>query len=312
MSSSVPDQEDPGSGAPVAWWNAASPVGSDVVLSGAVLLFMALAFAFVLYHYFTVSRRCGQQRDGSVRTVVSSSSSGGQLRTRGTVGGDAVAVTAVPGVRGGVSPALLRALPLTVYSAKDRAGGEALECAVCLADVADGEAARFLPRCGHGFHAECVDLWLRGHSTCPLCRVDVGKADASLMTTMPPAPLPPALPEPANYPTNLPTNVLFWGSQDAVTTIARTAGAGAVGSPRSSTAALVIEVRDRETAAPAAASPREGGAAKPLGLARLSSLRRLWNRGRPDEATASSSRSCRRGDGTERTLPSPLDIWNVT
>ncbi|GJN02827.1 hypothetical protein PR202_ga20214 [Eleusine coracana subsp. coracana] len=289
--SSVPDQYDDtaGSGAPpsVPWWNAASPVGGDVVLSGAVLLFMAVAFAFVLYHYFTVSGRRGERAAVGVRVP----SSGHQRARRGTIG-DAAAAS------GGVSPAVLRALPLTMYSAKDHA---ALECAVCLAEVADGEAARFLPKCGHGFHAECVDLWLRGHSTCPLCRVDVAKTDAPMGLA-----LPPALPEPANYPrTNLPTNVLFWGSQNAVETGVVRGARSSGGAP----AALVIEVRDRETA-------REGGASKPLGLARLSSLRRLWNRGRQQDTGASSSRSCRRatagGDRTEQALPSPLDIWNVT
>ncbi|RLM75659.1 E3 ubiquitin-protein ligase EL5-like [Panicum miliaceum] len=298
MSSLPEDDVDAGSGGPpVAWWSAASPVGGDVVLSAAVLLFLALAFAFVVYHYFTISRRGGAAAIG-----VSSGA-----HQRGTFGGgDAAVVT-----RGGVDTALLRTLPLTVYRAKDDRGGEALECAVCLAELADGEAARFLPRCGHGFHAECVDLWLRGHPTCPLCRVDVGKTGA----LPPPAPsslaLPPALPEPANYPTNLPTNVLFWGSQDTVTT------GGGPSSSRGPPAALVIEVRDWETAPAVAPTQREGATAKAQGLARLTSLRRLWNRGRHDAAAAASSGSCRQastaGDGNEQApAPPPLDIWNLT
>jgi E3 ubiquitin-protein ligase EL5 len=260
-------------------------VGGDVVLSGAVLLFVALAFAFVVYHYFTINRRGGARGGGGVGIGVPSSSSAQQRR--GTPGGGDAS-----GCRGGVDAAVLRALPVTVYRAKDRPPGEALECAVCLAELADGEAARFLPRCGHGFHAECVDLWLRGHSTCPLCRVDVHKAGSLPLLALAPSSLalPPALPEPANYPTNLPTNVLFWGSQDAVTTVVGGRPSSSGGAPVA--AAFVIEVRDRETApAVAPTTLREGDTAKERGLARLSSLRRLWSRGRPD-AAATSSRSC--------------------
>ncbi|KAF8661785.1 hypothetical protein HU200_056739 [Digitaria exilis] len=53
-----------------------------------------------------------------------------------------------------------------------RGAGE--ECAVCIAELRDGEEARALPRCGHRFHAACVEAWLRRrHTTCPLCRASV-------------------------------------------------------------------------------------------------------------------------------------------
>ncbi|WOH14501.1 hypothetical protein DCAR_0934020 [Daucus carota subsp. sativus] len=43
-------------------------------------------------------------------------------------------------------------------------------CAVCLHDVANGEMCRKLPQCEHCFHVDCIDVWLRCHLSCPLCR----------------------------------------------------------------------------------------------------------------------------------------------
>ncbi|CAL5022870.1 unnamed protein product [Urochloa decumbens] len=54
-----------------------------------------------------------------------------------------------------------------------KAGAGTALCAVCLEGVRRGEAVRRLPTCGHLFHRECVDMWLRSHATCPLCRRDL-------------------------------------------------------------------------------------------------------------------------------------------
>ncbi|PWZ39006.1 RING-H2 finger protein ATL3 [Zea mays] len=83
--------------------------------------------------------------------------------------------------------------------------GEALDCAVCIAEVAAGEAARVLPRCGHAFHVGCVDAWLRSHSTCPLCRCPAVDDPPAVATPVADRESP-----------NFPTNVLFFGSQDDV------------------------------------------------------------------------------------------------
>lgn len=89
-------------------------------------------------------------------------------------------------------------------------GDEAADCAVCITELAPGETARVLPRCGHAFHVDCVDMWLRSHSTCPLCRCPA----------VDDPPVPPAVPTPEADPEspNFPTNVLFFGSQDEVST----------------------------------------------------------------------------------------------
>ncbi|CAL9111908.1 unnamed protein product [Musa acuminata var. zebrina] len=61
-----------------------------------------------------------------------------------------------------------QSLPITVYRASHFEEG--IECAVCLFKLADGEEARLLPQCGHGYHRRCIDPWLRINDTCPLCR----------------------------------------------------------------------------------------------------------------------------------------------
>ena len=64
-------------------------------------------------------------------------------------------------------------LSVSVPVATARSGGAdgKVECAVCLAEPGDGEAAtRLVLGCGHGFHAECIQAWFRVSTTCPLCR----------------------------------------------------------------------------------------------------------------------------------------------
>ena len=62
---------------------------------------------------------------------------------------------------------------------KTAAAGTGGDCAVCLEEFLAGDRCRLLPRCQHGFHAQCVDSWLRKSRLCPVCRAEVagcGKA----------------------------------------------------------------------------------------------------------------------------------------
>ncbi|EFJ05380.1 hypothetical protein SELMODRAFT_412609 [Selaginella moellendorffii] len=44
-------------------------------------------------------------------------------------------------------------------------------CPVCLIDFGEEDKRiRVLPGCGHGFHTECIDMWLFSHTSCPVCR----------------------------------------------------------------------------------------------------------------------------------------------
>eukprot|EP00816_Leptocylindrus_hargravesii_P005279 CAMPEP_0196815678 /NCGR_PEP_ID=MMETSP1362-20130617/51192_1 /TAXON_ID=163516 /ORGANISM="Leptocylindrus danicus, Strain CCMP1856" /LENGTH=812 /DNA_ID=CAMNT_0042192725 /DNA_START=150 /DNA_END=2588 /DNA_ORIENTATION=- len=46
------------------------------------------------------------------------------------------------------------------------------DCPICLVEYEQGDLLRCLP-CGHDFHTECVDHWLRSNSTCPQCRQEI-------------------------------------------------------------------------------------------------------------------------------------------
>ncbi|CAN6336448.1 unnamed protein product [Urochloa humidicola] len=54
-------------------------------------------------------------------------------------------------------------------------------CCICLARYVDNDELRLLP-CGHFFHKDCVDKWLKINALCPLC-----KAELDVVTTTAPA-----------------------------------------------------------------------------------------------------------------------------
>ncbi|KAM3223552.1 hypothetical protein ACQJBY_057114 [Aegilops geniculata] len=80
--------------------------------------------------------------------------------------------------RAGLGEPAIRALPAFRYTkaAKDdvaKNSADASECAVCLGEFQEGERVRLLPGCLHVFHAECIDTWLHGCASCPLCRAAI-------------------------------------------------------------------------------------------------------------------------------------------
>ncbi|XP_073134740.1 RING-H2 finger protein ATL3-like [Henckelia pumila] len=127
---------------------------------------------------------------------------------------------AVAALRRGLDPSVLGTIPVSLFDPKEFKDG--LECAVCLCEVAEGEKTRLLPKCNHGFHVECIDMWFQSHSTCPLCRNPVANpgqssensaADSTTLqvTAVENPPFSTETP-------NLPTNVLFWGDETQVST----------------------------------------------------------------------------------------------
>ncbi|XP_048131639.1 putative RING-H2 finger protein ATL21A [Rhodamnia argentea] len=52
-------------------------------------------------------------------------------------------------------------------------------CAICLSEYQPKETLRTIPACGHYFHAQCIDRWLRRNASCPLCRGHKGEVLSS-------------------------------------------------------------------------------------------------------------------------------------
>ncbi|VDN58070.1 unnamed protein product [Dracunculus medinensis] len=49
-------------------------------------------------------------------------------------------------------------------------------CTICLMDFEADEDVRCLC-CTHVFHVTCIDRWLVYNKKCPVCRIDLDKAD---------------------------------------------------------------------------------------------------------------------------------------
>lgn len=55
------------------------------------------------------------------------------------------------------------------------------DCAICLCASAGDDPVRWL-KCGHIFHARCIDPWKQSHNTCPLCRRTLSDDDDGFET----------------------------------------------------------------------------------------------------------------------------------
>lgn len=100
----------------------------------------------------------------------------------------------------GLKKSTLRQLPLSVYGSGVHI--PATDCPICLGEFVDGEKVRVLPKCHHGFHVKCIDIWLALHSSCPTCRQSLleqnttaaaAAGDVETGLSQPPTP-PPAAP----------------------------------------------------------------------------------------------------------------------
>lgn len=182
-----------------------------------ILLFFVIVFVFCLHLY---AKWFWYRRQVNPTTTT-------RRRRRLDFSAGYLEAAAVAALRRGLDPSVLKTIPIALFDPKEFKDG--LECAVCLCEVAEGEKTRLLPKCNHGFHVECIDMWFQSHSTCPLCRNPVANqgqssensaADSTLETTQ-------QIPtvENSGFSTetpNFPTNVLFWGDETQVSTFGST------------------------------------------------------------------------------------------
>ncbi|CAM0880382.1 unnamed protein product [Alopecurus aequalis] len=134
---------------------------SGRILLTAVVILIALTIVFVILRIL-------------LHALMYRSGGGGAPRSGGLAAGILRSLSRISSSRRGLDASVLSALPVTAYRKEVGAavaGGA--DCAVCLSELADGDKVRELPNCGHAFHVECVDAWLRSRTTCPLCRAEV-------------------------------------------------------------------------------------------------------------------------------------------
>lgn len=83
----------------------------------------------------------------------------------------------------GLDDSVIKSMPLSIYTTKKKSKSkgdrkrlivlEAHDCAVCLLEFEENDYIRTLPQCCHSFHVDCIDMWLRSHANCPLCRASI-------------------------------------------------------------------------------------------------------------------------------------------
>ncbi|KAJ6365082.1 hypothetical protein OIU76_029951 [Salix suchowensis] len=86
----------------------------------------------------------------------------------------------------GLDESVIKTIPLSLYTAKNSGSfhKQIKDCAVCLLEFEDDDYVRTLPVCSHAFHVDCIDIWLRSHANCPLCRAGVFRAESPFIPLM--------------------------------------------------------------------------------------------------------------------------------
>ncbi|KAK7385551.1 hypothetical protein VNO78_31274 [Psophocarpus tetragonolobus] len=149
--------------------NMFSDNNSNIMLVAIVSLLLVILFVLMLHVY--------------ARWFLSQAQSHSQTRrwqTPVTVSGvlepphfNSINVESSPTCNKGLDSATISAIPMFVQGTEKTEETEELECVICLSIIEEGEIGRSLPKCGHAFHVECIDMWLSSHCNCPICRAPI-------------------------------------------------------------------------------------------------------------------------------------------
>ncbi|KAG7538367.1 Zinc finger RING-type [Arabidopsis suecica] len=162
-----------------------SSYNSNVLLAALVFLLLVVLFVLLLHFYarffwspshqdFSAAARSRRRRRRNRRRTVTTTRIIPSLPLRGFDGGVNAPATAATSDDKGLDSSVISSIPLFVYEEnEEEEEEEEEECVICLGLWEAGDFGRKLRNCGHGFHVECIDMWLSSHSTCPLCRSPV-------------------------------------------------------------------------------------------------------------------------------------------
>ncbi|XP_028391353.1 uncharacterized protein LOC114516153 [Dendronephthya gigantea] len=75
----------------------------------------------------------------------------------------------------GISKSVLDSLPTYRVASKVKNVCES-HCVICLMEFEQKQQIRILP-CLHEYHSKCIDKWLKGSRSCPICRKEVKAVD---------------------------------------------------------------------------------------------------------------------------------------
>lgn len=148
----------------------------------AMVVIIATAFVIITYsrllsrHFLHNYRRYRRWRHHRRRYVPSSSAGDVESQPYSFDPTDAFHILSPYGL----DEAIIKTIPLSAYMRKSGFH----DCAVCLIEFEENDYVRTLPICSHAFHVDCIDIWLRSHANCPLCRAGILRQESPFTPLM--------------------------------------------------------------------------------------------------------------------------------